>query len=211
MKGFVSQMNGSILPRTEIRMEYRRGGISISIESCNGVYEPSDDSILLADNVLPSGRILEVGCGTGLISILCRKMGHPVEAVDINPAAVECTLANAKRNGIELWAHVSDLFSSVTGKFDTVIFNPPYLPVEEEVPGFEQWAGGPDGFKVVRRFLTDLPRFMDKGGKCYIVLSDLADIDLFMSESRDFSFRTVASTKLFFERLLLMEVSIRVS
>ncbi len=211
MKGFVSQMNGSILPRTEIRMEYRRGGISISIESCNGVYEPSDDSILLADNVLPSGRILEVGCGTGLISILCRKMGHPVEAVDINPAAVECTLANAKRNGIELWAHVSDLFSSVTGKFDTVIFNPPYLPVEEEVPGFEQWAGGPDGFKVVRRFLTDLPRFMDKGGKCYIVLSDLADIDLFMSESRDFSFRTVASTKLFFERLLLMEVSIRVT
>lgn len=211
MKGFVSQMNGSILPRTEIRMEYRRGGISISIESCNGVYEPSDDSILLADNVLPSGRILEVGCGTGLISILCRKMDHPVEAVDINPAAVECTLANAKRNGIELWAHVSDLFSSVTGKFDTVIFNPPYLPVEEEVPGFEQWAGGPDGFKVVRRFLTDLPRFMDKGGKCYIVLSDLADIDLFMSESRDFSFRTVASTKLFFERLLLMEVSIRVT
>jgi release factor glutamine methyltransferase len=211
MKGFVSQMNGSILPRTEIRMEYRRGGISISIESCNGVYEPSDDSILLADNVLPSGRILEVGCGTGLISILCRKMGHPVEAVDINPAAVECTLANAKRNGVELWAHVSDLFSSVTGKFDTVIFNPPYLPVEEEVPGFEQWAGGPDGFKVVRRFLTDLPRFMDKGGKCYIVLSDLADIDLFMSESRDFSFRTVASTKLFFERLLLMEVSIRVT
>ncbi len=198
-------------PRTEIRMEYTRGDITISIESCNGVYEPSDDSILLADNVLPSGRILEVGCGTGLVSILCRKMGFYVEAVDINPAAVECTLANARRNGVELKAHTSDLFGSVTGKFNTVIFNPPYLPVEEDLPGSEQWAGGPDGFKVVRRFLTDLPRFMDKGGKCYIVLSDLANIDLLMSESRGFSFRTLASRKLFFERLLLMEVSIRVS
>ncbi len=211
MNGFVSQRNMGIFSRAEIRMEYTRGGITISIESCDGVYEPSDDSMLLADNVLPSGRILEVGCGTGLVSILCRKMGHTVEAVDINPAAVECTLANARCNGVELRAHTSDLFGSVNGKFDTVIFNPPYLPVDEDVPGFEQWAGGPDGFKVVRRFLTDLPRFLDKGGKCYIVLSDLADIDLFMSESRDFSFRTVASTKLFFERLLLMEVSIRVS
>ena len=45
---------------------------------------------------------------------------------------------------------MSDLFENVHGKYDTIIFNPPYLPVERESP---QWSGGKDGFAVTGRFL----------------------------------------------------------
>lgn len=186
---------------------YRRGSFTVEIRDCDSVYSPSEDSFLLADNFIPAGNVIEIGCGTGLSSILSSMMGFDTTAVDINQEAVRCTMRNAELNAVNVNAFQSDLFSSVHGSFDTILFNPPYLPVEEDIEGAEQWAGGTDGFRVIRRFLDALPEHMKPLGNCYIVLSDLADTDLIMSQYPHYVFSAVAKEKMFFEEITLYRIS----
>ena len=62
--------------------------------------------LLLGD---PGGSLLDVGCGSGVLSIAAAKLGYaPVTAVDIEVEAVEATTANAAGNGVEVGAQLGD-------------------------------------------------------------------------------------------------------
>jgi len=51
----------------------------------------------------PPGALVDVGCGSGVLAIAAAKLGHgPVVALDVDPAAVAATAANAERNGVRL-------------------------------------------------------------------------------------------------------------
>ena len=100
------------------------------IKTNHHVYEPAEDSFLLAeaalDQIKGSERILEVGCGSGIISaIIKNNTGARITGIDINPYAAACT----RDNGVE--AIRGDLLNCIRGKFDIIIFNPPYLPTNE--------------------------------------------------------------------------------
>jgi len=75
---------------------------NLKIEYCRGVYPPSEDTMLLLDclEVVDGEDLLEMGCGSGIISLHCAAAGARVTAVDLNPAAVECTIENARKNGM---------------------------------------------------------------------------------------------------------------
>ena len=64
----------------------------INITNFEGVYEPAEDSWLMSKHI-PNfeGNVLEVGSGTGIISIHLARRGHQVTAVDLNPKAVQAT------------------------------------------------------------------------------------------------------------------------
>ncbi|MCZ7363041.1 MAG: methyltransferase, partial [Candidatus Methanoperedens sp.] len=101
-----------------------------SVKTAQQVYEPAEDSFLLADAALSevrnSDRVLEVGCGSGIISAVIKaNTKASVVGIDINPFAARCS----KENGIEVIR--GDLLSCITGEFDLIIFNPPYLPTNE--------------------------------------------------------------------------------
>lgn len=66
------------------------------------------------------------------MSIHCAKNGCSVTAADVNPHAVECTILNSKRNDVDITVLHSDLYEKVDGIFDCIVFNLPYLPVDEE-------------------------------------------------------------------------------
>jgi release factor glutamine methyltransferase len=142
---------GSIIVRTM----YHYHGISLKVPS--GVYPPSEDSLLLAEALgeTARGRVLEVGTGSGIIAIFLAQKGHEVVATDINPHAVTAATDNARRNGVEERVNVvrTDLMRGIKGPFDTVVFNPPYLPSRplgelrglgelEAVAPYNQVAGG---------------------------------------------------------------------
>src|SRR5688572_30077963 len=58
-------------------------------------------------------RFLEVGCGSGIISILAAQKGADVTAIDINRKAVTNTIDNAARNTVKVQVTMSDLFDNV--------------------------------------------------------------------------------------------------
>jgi release factor glutamine methyltransferase len=163
-------------------------GREVDLEVTDTVYDPAEDTRLMMDSIFPGGSMLEVGCGSGAVSILCSLLGSKVDAVDINPDAVALTLRNADLNGVKLNAWVSDLFASVSGKYDTIVFNPPYLPTDDNIPGAEQWNGGPDGFGVVRRFLGAAPKFLNNYGDIFLILSSLTNIPSLVTEFSNLRF-----------------------
>ncbi len=150
------------------------------IKTDSSVYEPSEDSFLLADAALSeikgSERLLEVGCGSGIVAAVIKaNTKAKIAGIDINPDAAKCT----KENGID--AIRGDLLSCIKGKFDMIIFNPPYLPTSEEerTGGWLNTAldGGCDGRRVIDRFLEEAGRCLDGKGKLLMLVSSLSGIE----------------------------------
>jgi release factor glutamine methyltransferase len=72
-------------------------------------------------------KLLELGAGSGLISISAAKAGADVTATDINPVAMRYLEANRRFNGVTLTVIVSDLFEQIPEQvFDVIVINPPY-------------------------------------------------------------------------------------
>lgn len=81
---------------------------------------------LMEDIDLKGKRVLDLGCGSGILSVAALKIGaKEVVATDIDPVAVEATMDNARRNGCSLQAIVSDGFADVTTTepFEVVVSN----------------------------------------------------------------------------------------
>jgi len=178
------------------------------------VYEPAEDTFLLADNldVRKGECVLELGTGCGLLAILAARAGVKVVATDINPAALECARANAVAHGVadNIDFRFGDLFEPVTGeRFDLVIFNPPYLPVGREEafdgPLDRAWEAGPDGRRIINRFLHGLPDHLTSNGRVLFVQSSLADISKTLQALEMGGFQvTILREKLPFEELFLL-------
>ena len=94
------------------------------------VYPPNRLGLaaIVLDEVRDTDRVLDMGTGSGVNGIVAASRSADVVAVDINPAAVECARGNAERNGVDarLSVRTSDLFEAVAGRFDLVVFDPPF-------------------------------------------------------------------------------------
>lgn len=188
-----------------MHISYKNTGVRISEQ----VYEPSEDSFLLAEAALyeieNSEKILEVGCGCGIISaVIETNTEAKVIGIDINPFAVVCS----KENGIEVIR--GDLLSCIRGKFDIIIFNPPYLPTgNAERTG--DWLdaaldGGNDGRRVINRFLEDAGNCLAEHGKILLLVSSLTGIDEIKSRLRSlrYSVRERSKERFDFEQLTVL-------
>ncbi len=138
---------------------------SVRLSECEGVYQPAEDSELLAKAVeqYAFGYALDMGTGTGIQGIVAAKSGCGVVFCDIDPAALRCAAGNAASNRVFGEFVQSDLFGSVRRRFNTIIFNPPYVPTGRGERGMPVYlAGGEGGREVIARFLSGLrPHLLD--------------------------------------------------
>lgn len=172
------------------------------------VYEPREDSFLLADNLplLEGKSVLDMGTGSGFLALLAAKKARSAVAVDINPNAVGSALVDAQKSGVEIEFRVSDLFSNVPEKFDVIIFNPPYLPYEDEYDkNAHVWCGGKTGRETIERFAREAPAHLNPGGVVALVFSSITGEEEVRQilERTGFSVRRVAETKVAFEKLVV--------
>ncbi|MEM4359103.1 MAG: class I SAM-dependent methyltransferase [Candidatus Bilamarchaeaceae archaeon] len=187
----------------------------IKIETAKDVYEPAEDSCLLAKHAIKCrGRILEIGCGTGIVSLYCAAAHNQndVEGVDINEKAVALARKNAKANGIKnARFYVSDLFSKTKGKYDWILFNAPYLPTEEyeKLKGKINFAfdGGRTGRDVIEKFVSLAPAHLKAGGGVLLIASSLSGISEICKKFAEngFNAEIIDEESFFFEKLCVIK------
>ncbi|HTX44616.1 MAG TPA: HemK2/MTQ2 family protein methyltransferase, partial [Methanocella sp.] len=171
------------------------------------VYDPGEDSYLLLEAALkearPGEKALEVGAGSGVVSLFVKDVAD-VLATDISPHAAR----NARMNGVEVVR--TDLYRGICGRFDLIIFNPPYLPTsgEERLGSWLDRAfdGGPTGRDQIARFLAGIDRILAPGGRILAVVSTLTGVEEIekMFAGRGFHASEVASEKVPFEKLVVL-------
>jgi SAM-dependent methyltransferase len=95
------------------------------------VYKPLENEYACAEYCREGDRMLDLGCGSGVGVVFCAPKVRELVAVDISPSAVRNTAENCRLNGLNNVAvKQSDMFSSVEGKFDLILANPPYIEAE---------------------------------------------------------------------------------
>ena len=133
---------------------------------------------------LRNKNILELGCGSGLISIAAAKRGALVTSSDISLTAVQALPNNAKLNSAKLTIIHSDLFAMIPDQqFDLIFINPPYYRGKPLTEKDHAWYSGEENEYFTRLF-SDVKRFMNKNSKIIMVLSENCEIE-FISECCD--------------------------
>jgi release factor glutamine methyltransferase len=184
---------------------------------CENVYEPAEDTFLFADNLLmkKSDNVLEIGTGTGIIAIIASKKAKKVVAVDINRYAVECARKNAEINRACVDIRWGDLFDPVDDeKFDLILFNTPYLPIEDDELVDDEleaaWNGGKDGRFVINRFIEGLVEHLNPGGRVQLVQSSLSNVEETTGRLMELGFEVSVtdSERFFFEEVVVLTANL---
>jgi release factor glutamine methyltransferase len=176
-----------------------------------GIYSPGDDTFLMLEALcsipVEKKEVLDVGTGSGILGLFAALNGATVTATDTNKHALAHAREAAQTLGVSLNAVISDLFSSVKGRFDLVLFNPPYLPsssVEDRAVD-----GGKQGASLTRRFLKNLKENLNSNGSALLLLSSQNNPGSLIAEHPEFDFSTVTKRPLFFEELQVLRVKPR--
>lgn len=116
-----------IKPSWEERPETERIVIEIDPKMAFGTGTHETTSMCMEyveDDDFTGKNILDMGCGSGILSILAKKLNaNQVDACDIDEIAISSTNENSVINNVELNAFVSDLFSNVKNKYDFIFAN----------------------------------------------------------------------------------------
>jgi len=142
---------------------------------------PRPETEHLIEAALPhaSGRILDIGTGSGAIAVtLALEAAVHVIATDISEGALHVATKNADRLGARVSFVACDLGNGLGGgSFDLVVSNPPYVPegdtiqreVREHEPPIALYSGE-DGLDMYRRLIPEAARLLKPGGRVLMEL-----------------------------------------
>lgn len=181
----------------------------------NSIYQPAEDSFLMSKilkkqipKILkqkPNLKFLEIGAGSGIHLETAKNLGiKNIFSSDINLKSV----SHCKALGFNCIQ--SNLFENIKGKYNLIIFNPPYLPEDKREPKNSKLAttGGKKGNEIILQFLKQAKNYLEKNGKIFLITSSLSkNIDF---EKLDYSAKEIGCEKLFFERLCIWELKLKI-
>lgn len=122
--------------------------------------------------------VLELGAGSGLLSLMAARCGARVTATDINPVAVECLKKNAAINRQEIRIVLSDMFESLSREaFDIVAVNPPYYQKNPGNYAEYAWYCGEKG-EYFQALFSGLKDYLHTGSTAVMVLCDACNFGL---------------------------------
>ena len=138
---------------------------------------PRMETELLAEQVIKAKpkKVLDLCCGSGCIGLtVAKKTDAKVTLADVSSYAVKVSKYNAKRLGVKNANFVrSDMFKNVSGKYDVIVCNPPYIAtdvistLDNSVKDYEPHLaldGGKDGLDFYRILAKQAHKYLSKGG-----------------------------------------------
>jgi len=173
------------------------------------IYKPREDSFLLEKVVRQESKglkVLDVGCGSGIQTEAALDGGaKSVLGIDIDSESI----LFCRKRGLDVVE--SDLFSNVKGKFDLIVFNPPYLPEDEreDKESGKITSGGKKGDEIIVRFLSKVEEHLADDGKILLVVSSLTprgEIEATI-ENKKMEKEIVTSMNLFMEKIEVWKIS----
>jgi len=155
-------------------------GLKIKIDKSVLIPRPETEYLVekvIKENDFPKS-ILEIGTGSGCIAIALKKhfVNSKIVATDISEPALETARINAEINDVQINFQQSDIFENVSGKFDIIVSNPPYIPKQEfeilpkQILEFEPenaLLAADDGLYFYREILEQAKKFLTKNGEIY--------------------------------------------
>lgn len=172
------------------------------------IYKPDSDSFLLENEVKKYAKgksVLDIGSGSGILAKTALESGaKSVLCNDIDSDAIKF-LKRKEFNAIQ-----SDLFSNIKGKFDLIVFNPPYLPRDyrEDKESRLATTGGKRGDEIIVRFLGAVKRHLTKNGIVLIVISSLTPKRKILNliRTKKMQRKIIARERFFMEKLDVWEI-----
>jgi HemK-related putative methylase len=158
--------------------------------------------------------VLDMGSGSGIVSIFAASRGASCVACDINPVAVRCIAENALQNKLnsQIKVYESDLFESLNREvgFDIIFFNPPYYKGNPRNNFERAFKGGPN-LEVIDKFLLEAKNHLAPNGKlCLLVSTDMDMTDLYSRlETAGYTYNILQTNKKFFETFYIIDAVIR--
>ncbi len=134
-------------------------------------------AVIVLDEVREGDRVLDMGTGSGVTGIVAASESLRVLAVDVNPAAVACARDNAERNGVADRVEVreSDLFQNAPGRFDLIIFDPPFRWFRPR-DMFERGTAD-ENYRTLTTFFDQANDHLEPGGRILLSFGTTGDID----------------------------------
>lgn len=172
------------------------------------IYNPREDSYLLEKEVKKYAkdmRVLDMGSGSGIQALGALKSGaKSVLCADIDSQSIR----ELKKKGLKTIR--SDLFSNINGKFDLIVFNPPYLPEDkrEDEESRKATTGGKKGDEIILRFLLKAKDYLETDGIILLVVSSLTPKERIAEviQKKKLVKKIIAKEKLFMEELGVWEI-----
>jgi release factor glutamine methyltransferase len=134
-------------------------------------------ALVLKQKLSGSGRILDIGTGSGVlaITVLAERPGLAGVALDVSEPALHVARKNALANGVSgrLQFHHGSWFQGLDGRFDLIVSNPPYIPqgqiasLERDVKDYDPHLaldGGGDGLFAYRAIAAGALAHLAEGG-----------------------------------------------
>ena len=158
---------------------------------------------------LSNKTFLELGCGSGIISLFAAKKEAKVIATDINETALEYLKVNATKNKLNLDIVKSDLFEKLENNtFDYIIINPPYYPKKAKNVKEQAWFCG-ENFEYFEHLFKQLPNFIAEDNFCYMILSEDCEIEkiIQMATKNNLNFQLIFNKKSSFEMNYIYQIT----